>query len=144
MPRHIRRLIIVLVGFGVVAVSARNFVVDKSFYEYGHYRGNAVAEIAHDKPKFQGTAYCQILPRRRIRHWSHGLHNSADIGKIVKCEVCHGPGGGRDPEQNYINAATGPIHPGNLKLAVPTDTTALCTLCHEKIAGRPLAASGRS
>ena len=67
MPKHIVRLILLFVGLRVVAVAARNFLVDKSFYEYGHYRGNAVAEIARDKPKFQGTAYCQVLPRRAIR-----------------------------------------------------------------------------
>ena len=70
--------------------------------------------------------------------WSRSVHNSVDIGKVVKCEVCHGPAGGRDPQQGYINSATGPIHPNNLKLVVPTDTRALCTLCHEQMPGRPL------
>ncbi len=138
MPKHIARLILLLVVFGVVAVAARNFLFDKSFYEYGHYRGNAVAEIARDKPKFQGAAYCQSCHAAQFAQWSKGIHDSADIGKVVKCEVCHGPGGGRDPQQGYINAATGPIHPANLKLAVPTDTRALCTLCHEQMPGRPL------
>jgi cytochrome c553 len=138
MPQHVLRLILLLVGFGIVAVAARNFLVDKSFYEYGHYRGNAVAEIAQDKPKFQGTAYCQSCHAAQFAEWSKGVHDSPDIGKVVKCEVCHGPGGGRDPEQGYINAATGPVHPAGLKLAIPTDTRALCTLCHEKMPGRPL------
>lgn len=137
MPRHIRRLLLVLIGFGIVAVAVRNLVVDRSFYEYGHYRGNAVAEIARDKPKFQGTAYCQSCHAAEYDTWAHGLHYSPDTARIVKCEVCHGPGGGRDPGQNYLHAATGPVHPGNLKLAVPADTTALCTVCHEQIVGRP-------
>jgi cytochrome c553 len=138
MPKHIRRLIYLLVGFAVVAVAARNFLVDKSFYEYGHYRGNAVAEIARDKPKFQGTQYCKSCHAAQFAQWSKGVHDSAKIGKAVKCEVCHGPGGGRDPEKNYINAATGPLHPKNLKLVIPTDTAALCTLCHEKLPSRPV------
>ena len=138
MPKHIRRLIFLLVGFAIVAVAARYVLVDKSFYEYGHYRGNAVAEIARDKPKFQGVAYCKSCHAVQFTAWSKGVHDSAKIGKVVKCEVCHGPGGGRDPEQNFINAATGPIHPKNLKLTIPTDTRALCTLCHEKMPGRPL------
>ncbi len=137
MPKHVVRLILLLIGFGVVAVTARNFLVDKSFYEYGHYRGDAVAEIAQDKPKFQGAAYCQSCHAAQFAEWSKGVHDSADIGKVVTCEVCHGPGGGRDPQQGFINAATGPIHPANLKLAVPTDTRALCTLCHERMPGRP-------
>jgi len=137
MPKHIQRLIFLLVGLAVVAVAARNFLVDKSFYEYGHYRGNAVAEIARDKPKFQGTQYCKSCHAAQFAQWSKGVHDSAKIGKAVKCEVCHGPGGGRDPEKNYINAATGPLHPKNLKLVIPTDTAALCTLCHEKLPSRP-------
>jgi cytochrome c553 len=138
MPKHIQRLIFLVIGFAVVAVAARNLLVDKSFYEYGHYRGNAVAEIARDKPKFQGTQFCQPCHAAQFTAWSKGVHDSAKVGKVVKCEVCHGPGGGRDPEQHFINAATGPLHPKNLKLIVPTDTRALCTLCHEKLAARPL------
>jgi cytochrome c553 len=137
MPKHVLRLILLLVGLGVVAVAARNFLVDRSFYQYGHYRGDAVAEIARDRPKFQGVAYCQSCHAAQFAQWSKGVHDGADIGKVVKCEVCHGPGGGRDPQQDYINAATGPIHPDNLKLAIPTDTRALCTLCHERMPGRP-------
>jgi cytochrome c553 len=138
MPKHIRRLILLLIGFGIVAVTVRNIVVDRSFYEYGHYRGNAVAEIARDKPKFQGTAYCQACHTAEYNTWAQSPHNRPDIGKIVKCEACHGPGAGRDPGQNYLHAATGPIHPNNLKLAVPTDSRALCTGCHEHIVGRPV------
>lgn len=137
MPKHVVRLILLLVGFVAVAVTARNFLVDKSFYRYGHYRGDAVAEIARDKPKFQGAAYCQSCHAAQFAQWSKGVHDRADIGKVVQCEVCHGPGGGRDPQQGFVNAATGPIHPANLKLAVPTDTRALCTLCHERMPGRP-------
>ena len=138
MPKHVLRLILLFVGVGIVAIAVRNFLVDKSYYEYGYYRGNAVAEIAHDKPKYQGAAYCQSCHAAQFAEWSNGVHHSVDIGKVVKCEVCHGPAGGRDPAKGYINATTGPIHPANLKLAVPTDTRALCTLCHEQMPGRPL------
>lgn len=138
MPKHIWRLIFLLVAFAVIGVAARNFLVDKSFYRYGHYRGNAVAEIAHDKPKFQGTEYCKSCHAVQFVQWSKGVHDSAKIGKLVKCEVCHGPGGGRDPVKNYINATTGPIHPKNLKLVVPNDSRTLCTLCHEKMPSRPV------
>jgi cytochrome c553 len=37
----------------------------------------------------------------------------------------------------FVNSSTGPDHPSNLKLTIPTDTRQLCTLCHEKMAGRP-------
>jgi cytochrome c553 len=137
MPKHVVRLVLLLVGLGVFAVTARTLLVDKSFYRYGHYRGDAVVEIARDKPKLQGNAYCLSCHAAQVAQWSTSVHNRPDLGKAVKCEVCHGPGGGRDPEQGYIHAATGPLHPANLKLAIPTDSRALCTLCHEKMPGRP-------
>jgi len=34
--------------------------------------------------------------------------------------------------------STGPDHPKNLKMVVPKDTRQLCTLCHERMTGRPL------
>lgn len=138
MPRHIRRLLLVLIGFGVAAVTVRYFVVDRSFYEYGHYRGDAVAEIARDKPKFQGAASCQSCHAAEYDSWAHSLHDSRERGGVVQCEVCHGPGAGRDPGRNYLHAATGPVHPDNLRLAVPSDSRALCTLCHEQIVARPV------
>ena len=137
MPRHIVRLILLLVVFAVVAYTAKEFFTVDSFYEYGHYRGDSVAQIAADKPKYQGTAYCQSCHAEQFAAWSEGVHNGADIGKVVKCETCHGPAGGRDDLGMFVHASTGPVHPDNLKLAVPTDTRELCTLCHEKLPARP-------
>jgi len=139
MPKHILRLIVLIAIFGAVAVTARNFLKDKSYYEYGYYRGASVAEIARDKPIYKGTAYCQSCHMPQFVEWSKGVHDGASVGKVVKCEVCHGPAGGRDPQSGYIHAATGPDHPNGLKLAVPTDTRKLCTLCHEKLEARPAA-----
>jgi len=137
MPRHIIRLVILMVVFGVVAVGAKKFFTADSFYQYGHYRGNSVAEIASDKPKFKGTAYCESCHAQQFAEWTKGIHNSVDVGKVVKCEVCHGAGGERDDIGMFVNAPTGPDHPKNLKLIIPTDTRKLCTLCHEKMPGRP-------
>ena len=137
MPRHIVRLVILMVVFAVVAYGAKRFFTANSFYEYGHYRGNSVAEIASDKPKYKGTAYCESCHAQQFAEWSKSIHNSADVGRVVKCEVCHGPAGGRDDRGMFVNSATGPDHPKNLKLVVPTDTRKLCTLCHEKMPGRP-------
>ena len=117
---------------------AKRFFTVNSFYEYGHYRGNSVAEIASDKPKFKGVGYCASCHTKQIAEWSNGVHNSSDIGKIVRCEVCHGAGGERDVLGPFKASATGADHPKNLKLVVPTDTRKLCTLCHERLTGRPL------
>ncbi len=138
MPRHIFRLILVILVFVAAAYSAKKFFTAKTFFEYGHYRGDSVAEIALDKPKFKGVAYCASCHAKQLAEWSNGVHNSSDIGKIVKCEVCHGAGGERDDPDPYKGAATGPEHPKNLKMVVPTDTRKLCTFCHERMTGRPL------
>ena len=138
MPRHIFRLILLILVCVVVGYGAKRFFTAHSFYEYGHYRGDSVAEIASDKPKFKGVGYCASCHAKQIAEWSNGVHNSSDIGKIVKCEVCHGAGGDRDVLGPFKASATGADHPKNLKMVVPTDTRKLCTLCHERMTGRPL------
>lgn len=139
MPQHIVRLILLLVISGAAAYAAKGYFTVDSFYDYGHYRGSSVEDIASDKPKFKGLAYCASCHAARVVEWSTGAHNRTDIDKIVRCEVCHGPGGGRDePGPRVAHSATGPDHPINLKLAIPADTRRLCTRCHERLTGRPL------
>ena len=137
MPRHILRLVLLMVAFAVAGYAAIRFFTDSSFYEYGHYRGDSVAEIASDKPKYKGTAYCKSCHAEEFAAWSTSVHNSVDRAKIVKCETCHGAAGGRDVRGMFQHVATGTDHPNNLKLSIPADTTKLCTLCHERMPGRP-------
>ena len=137
MPRHIVQLLVLMVAFAAVAYGAKRYFTVDSFYEYGHYRGRSVADIASDKPKYKGDAFCQSCHAERFAEWSEGIHHSVDVGKVVKCEVCHGAAGERDSVGMFANSPTGRDHPDNLKLALPTDSRKLCTLCHEKIAGRP-------
>jgi cytochrome c553 len=137
MPRHIARLVLLILVCVVAGYSAKKFFTVSSFFEYGHYRGDSVAEIASDKPKFKGVAYCASCHEKQMAEWSKGVHNSADVGKIVKCEVCHGAGGERDIRGPFEASATGPDHPKNLKMVVPTDVRKVCTLCHERMMGRP-------
>src|SRR5450756_2648636 len=87
---------------------------------------------------YKRQAYCTSCHAQQVAEWTNGVHNSIDVGKVVKCEVCHGPAGGRDVEATYVPPTTGPDHPKNLKLVVPADTQKLCTLCHERMTGRPL------
>jgi predicted CXXCH cytochrome family protein len=118
MPRHIARLIALIVVFGAAALLAKWYFTVDSFYEYGHYRAKSVPEIAAQVPVFQTPRYCQPCHAERVALWSANSH------KTVICEVCHGPAQG---------------HPANGKLPIPADTRKLCTLCHEAMAGRPRA-----
>lgn len=116
MPKHIVRLIIILVAVLVVAAIAKPLLTVDSFYRFGHYRANAVPLLASKEPVYQTSAYCQNCHSAQYAQWSAGSH------KTVTCEVCHG-------------AALG--HPQNGKLPIPRDTVKLCTLCHEAMPGRP-------
>lgn len=99
--------------------AAKWYFTPESFYEYGHYRANSVAEIAAPQPLYKGPDYCQTCHAERHTEWSAGVH------AVVKCEICHGAAG----EEHALGA----------KLAIPTDTVSLCTLCHEAMPGRPAA-----
>jgi cytochrome c553 len=116
MPKHIVRLITLIVAILVVAAIAKPFLTVDSFYRFGHYRANSVPEIAAQEPVYQTPRYCQGCHTARHAQWSAGSH------KTVICEVCHG-------------AAQG--HPQNGKLPIPSDTVKLCTQCHEAMPGRP-------
>ena len=116
MPKHIFRLVALLVGLLAVAVVAPQFLTVESFYRFGHYRADSVSEIAAQEPVLQTARYCQDCHDERHAQWSAGNHKS------VTCEVCHG-------------AALG--HPKNGKLPIPKDTAKLCSLCHEAMPGRP-------
>ncbi len=116
MPKHIVRLIVVIVVFLALALLAKWYFTADSFYRYGHYRADSVPEIAAQEPAFQTARYCQSCHAERYAQWSANSH------KTVICEVCHG-------------AAQG--HPQNGKLPIPSDTVKLCTLCHEAMPGRP-------
>ena len=116
MPKHIVRLIAVIVVFGALAAVAKWYFTVDSFYQFGHYRAASVTEIAGQEPAYQTPRYCQACHSERYAQWSAGSHKS------VICEVCHG-------------AAQG--HPQNGKLPIPKDTAKLCSLCHEAMPGRP-------
>jgi cytochrome c553 len=116
MPKHIVRLITLIVVLGALAAVAKWYFTADSFYKYGHYRADSVPEIAGQDPAYQTPRYCQTCHSERHAQWSAGSHKS------VICEVCHG-------------AAQG--HPQNGKLPIPKDTAKLCSLCHEAMPGRP-------
>ena len=59
MPKHIARLVFLLLAFAVIAYAAKQYFTADSFYLFGHYRGLSVAEIASDKPKFKTPQSCE-------------------------------------------------------------------------------------
>jgi predicted CXXCH cytochrome family protein len=116
MPRHVVRLISILIGGLALGLAATWLLTPESFYRFGHYRADSVAENAALEPVYQTPSYCKTCHAERHAQWSASNHKS------VICETCHGPAKG---------------HPQNGKLPIPTDSRKLCTLCHEATAGRP-------
>jgi len=115
MPKHVVRLLLLLAAFLVVAIIVQQLLTDRSFYRFGHYRADSVAEIASRQPAFKTAQYCRSCHAERHAQWSDNSHKS------VTCETCHGPANG---------------HPESRKMPIPADTVKLCTLCHEAMPGR--------
>lgn len=116
MPKHIVILLILLAGFLGLALLAKSYLTDPSFYEFGDYRADAVPEIASDEPLLRDGTYCLTCHSDGFAFGSHAAHGA------VQCEVCHG---------------VDPGHPDNPATSVPTNTVEICTLCHEAMPARP-------
>jgi uncharacterized CHY-type Zn-finger protein len=101
----------------VVFLVVRHYVVPKSFGEYGHYRGAAIAEIAARPAKFAGHQTCEGCHTDVLDVKSKGKHAH------VNCEACHGA---------LANHADDPT----IKPTLP-DTAVLCARCHTASAAKP-------
>jgi cytochrome c553 len=160
MPKHIVRLIILVMVFAIVAFSAKKFLTPASFYQYGHYRGAAVAEIASKVPKLQGSASCQSCHKAAYAAWAAGIHRKATKNNVIQglvvkngpgCEVCHtGPAGNHPSKEpmplSIEDRVTTITHkhtlhpadvPGRNLMLTAQDMRNLCLNCHEKMAARP-------
>jgi cytochrome c553 len=115
-PKHIVRLLLLLSGALLFAYSAKVFLTDPSFYEYGHYRADAVPELAEGELVYKGSESCRECHSERNSDWSVSSH------KAVQCEVCHG---------------TDQECPDTEGKRIPTDTIRLCSTCHEAMPARP-------
>jgi len=103
-------------GFSLLAIAAKFYLTDPSYYKYGTYRADAVSELAAGEPVYKGSAFCVGCHEQRKTDWSGGTH------VVVQCEVCHGA---------YLGC------PENGKAMLPADTIGLCTMCHEAMPARP-------
>ncbi len=115
---HLIRLAVVM-GIALVAfVLLRAAVVPKSFGEYGHYRGNAIAEIASRPVVHAGHEVCEGCHTDVVDQKKLGKH------VVVPCEACHGP------------QAKHADDPGTIK-PPKIDTAVVCARCHEANSAKP-------
>ncbi|HTT24745.1 MAG TPA: multiheme c-type cytochrome [Candidatus Sulfotelmatobacter sp.] len=117
---HLIRLAAVMLLALLLFVVLRAAVVPKSFGQYGHYRGNAIAEIAGRTPAFAGHEVCEGCHTDVVDQKKLGRHVS------VPCEACHGA------------QARHADDPATVKPQLP-DTAVICARCHEANSAKPKA-----
>ena len=114
---HLFRLAAVFLVGTLAFLGMRVFLVPKSFGQYGHYRGDAIAEMAARPVKFAGHQACEDCHADVLEKKKAGRHAR------VNCEACHGP---------LAKHADDPsVQP------VKLDTAVLCVRCHEANAAKP-------
>ncbi len=115
---HLFRVAAVFLLGMAVFLGVRGFLVPKSFGQYGHYRGNALREMAARPINYAGHQACESCHADVLDKKKDGRHAH------VNCEACHGP---------LANHADDPTSVQPAKL----DTAVLCARCHEANAAKP-------
>jgi len=117
---HLFRMAAVFVVGIVLFLVLRGIFVPRSFGQYGHYRGAALAEIASKPIMFAGHGTCESCHIDVQEVKSKGVHAR------VACESCHGP------LAKHADDPTA-LQPPKLDVAV------LCVRCHEANLAKPKA-----
>jgi uncharacterized CHY-type Zn-finger protein len=115
---HLFRLASVFIAGFVLLVLLRGVLLPRSFGQYGHFRGDAMAEIAARPIHYSGHEACETCHTDVLEKKSKSSHAH------VACESCHGPLG---------NHADDPVSITPVKLEAAT----LCRRCHEANAAKP-------
>jgi excinuclease UvrABC ATPase subunit len=118
MPPQIKRLALLFAIFIGLFLVARHFLVPKSFGEFGHYRGLALAENQARAQKYAGQKACADCHQDMVDLKAPNVHKS------LSCETCHGPG------FDHVNSTDSVI-----PMRVPK-TREFCATCHTKNAAR--------
>lgn len=115
---HLFRLAIIVLVVLVLLLLLRARLVPRSFGEWGHYRGNSVAENAAAPVTFAGHQVCEECHSDVAQLKQGGPHAH------VNCEACHGA---------QARHADDPV---SIKPQLP-DTSVLCARCHEANIAKP-------
>ena len=107
-------MLIALIAFAIL----RAAVVPRSFGEYGHYRADAIKEIAARPISYAGHDICEACHTDVVDQKKLGKH------VVLSCEACHGP------QAKHANDPT-TVKPPKL------DTAVVCARCHEANSAKP-------
>jgi hypothetical protein len=117
IPPQIVRILLLTVLIVGSYFTARAFLKPKSFGQFGHYRAEAMGEIAAREPIYAGMQACDechsdvLLLHAKFEH------------KTVSCESCHGA---------LLNHVNDPDHTTIIK-----QDDSLCIRCHLANPARP-------
>ena len=119
MPPQLKRLIPIFIVFVGLFLLVRHFLIPESFGQYGHYRGDALTEIAALEMRVASKAMCVEC---------HGdvqevIEN--DVHAALSCIICHGEG------------LAHTLEPSAVKIEKLTGR-ALCLKCHQLNPARPV------
>ena len=115
---HLFRLAGVFAAGLLLFVALRSVLVPRSFGQYGHFRGNALADIKAQPVHYAGHEACEACHSDVLDQKVKGKHAR------VNCEACHGP------------LATHAGDPGGTT-PEKLDTAKLCVRCHEANTAKP-------
>lgn len=115
---HLFRVAAVFLAGLILFLIVRAVLVPHSFGRYGHYRADAIGEIAALPISYAGHQTCENCHGDIADTKSKGVH------KTVNCESCHGP-------QAKHADDPGSIIPAKL------DTKVLCARCHQANLAKP-------
>jgi hypothetical protein len=115
---HLVRVAVAIAVVLVVLLLIRAHFIPKSFGQYGHYRGDALAELSSKPIHYAGHRACEDCHSDEVTLKKAGKH----VG--VNCEACHGP------------LATHAEDPASVVPQLP-DTAVICARCHEANIAKP-------
>jgi hypothetical protein len=145
---HLIRLALVMAFAAVAFIFVRAAVIPRSFGQYGHYRADAMAEIAARKLLLRDTRSARGCHTEVVDQKKLGKHT------VVPCEACHGalsnhaedPASVTPPKLGADGKCRRRFHP-NDRLSQPVETFSAWRwfgeiMCKGKF-GHVLQASGR-
>jgi len=118
MPPQLSRLFIIFGFIVAIFIAVRYFAKPDSFYQYGHYRGKALTEIAGKETKYAPRGACADC------HDAEFAANKAGPHSVISCQTCHGPA------VEHVN------DPSTSNITKPT-VLKTCVRCHEANKARP-------
>src|SRR4051812_13831697 len=117
LPPQISRIVALTIMIVASYAVARHVFMPRSFGRFGHWRGDALTELAAREPRYGGQKSCNECHSETLVKVAKFEH------KTVSCESCHGVGKahGDDPDHHDMGK-------------LPAE---MCLRCHEFNATRP-------